>query len=130
MKNNKKVIEILFTLVGTAMVTITFFVHEVKRETVKELRELIVQQRNTTLIREDIRKLANDVVGLQSRVASLRESPSAYASSGSIWMAFDGNMGARANLRASVLQYLDNTRLLAQRVDNSDSYLQRIDRLL
>lgn len=125
-RSRKKITEVFLTITGTAVVAITFFVHEVKRENVKELKDGIAQVQEETLIRDDIRALGVEVSVIKERLA--RPQPP-IKTDDYLWESFADSVTERKIIRQSTKTSLSNVTLLVLSLEEPKDYALRIQQI-
>lgn len=125
-KLRKKVAEVALVLIGTALVLTIFFVHEVQREKVKDLRDRVGEARMITAIRDDIRAFRT---ALSWANAEASESHTHASIDQATWQAFNSEINKREVANISAAGELSNLSLLVFSLDKRGDFEKRIEDL-
>jgi hypothetical protein len=128
-KKSKKMTEVILTVLGTAVVAVTFFVHEVKRDKVKELKEELAQVQAEALIRDDIGHLGEQVRIIRANAAARERAQPAVGNDSSLFTPFYALVSERQILRQTITQSLSNITLLTLSLEGSQKYASQIKEL-
>ncbi|MBZ5530554.1 MAG: hypothetical protein LAO20_03910 [Acidobacteriia bacterium] len=125
----RKIAEVILTIAGTAVVAATFYLHEVKREKVKELMAGIAQVQEETLLRDDMTGLQTDLSTIKEGIWHLGQKRANYLDLEFFWAEINDLIISQSITKRDIDRSLLNASLLAATLGESQKYAPKIKEL-